>query len=42
LLDPMATCLNASGDTIASMMVSRVVEGKNWLGKEASAVLKKI
>ncbi len=34
LVDPMATCLNASGDTIASMMVSRVVEGPNWLKKE--------
>lgn len=42
LVDPMATCLNASGDTIASMMVSRVVEGKKWLGDEASTVLKKI
>lgn len=31
LFDPAATCLNASGDTIASMMVSRMVEGKNWL-----------
>lgn len=33
LVDPMATCLNASGDTIASMMISRVVEGKDWLEK---------
>lgn len=33
LVDPMATCLNASGDTIASMMVTRVVEGKDWLEK---------
>lgn len=31
LFDPVATCLNASGDTIASMMVSRMVEGKSWL-----------
>ncbi|QUH28692.1 dicarboxylate/amino acid:cation symporter [Vallitalea guaymasensis] len=36
LVDPPATCLNASGDTIASMMVTRVVEGKNWLTKKAS------
>lgn len=34
LVDPMATCLNASGDTIASMMVTRVVEGKDWLEKQ--------
>lgn len=26
-----ATCLNAAGDTIASMMVTRLVEGKDWL-----------
>lgn len=31
LVDPAATCLNASGDTIASMMIARVVEGKDWL-----------
>ncbi|MBU5675708.1 dicarboxylate/amino acid:cation symporter [Alkaliphilus sp. MSJ-5] len=33
LVDPAATCLNASGDTIASMIVARLVEGKNWLLK---------
>lgn len=31
LVDPAATCINASGDTIASMMVTRLVEGKDWL-----------
>lgn len=31
LLDPAATMLNSSGDTIASMMVTRIVEGKDWL-----------
>lgn len=31
LVDPAATCLNASGDAIASMMVTRLVEGKDWL-----------
>lgn len=34
LVDPMATCLNAGGDTIASMMVARLVEGKAWLSKQ--------
>ena len=34
LFDPMATCLNSSGDTIASMMVTRLVEGKEWLTKK--------
>lgn len=33
LFDPAATCLNAAGDTIASMMVTRLVEGKDWLKK---------
>lgn len=31
LIDPPATMLNASGDNVAGMMVSRMVEGKNWL-----------
>ena len=31
LFDPAATCLNASGDAIASMLVSRIVEGKDWI-----------
>ncbi len=31
LVDPAATMLNSSGDTIASMMVTRIVEGKDWL-----------
>ena len=37
LFDPAATCLNASGDTIASMMVARIVEGKDWLKKARSS-----
>ena len=37
LFDPAATCLNAAGDTIASMMVTRLVEGKDWLKKKAAA-----
>ena len=34
LVDPFATMINASGDTIASMLVTRVVEGKDWLKKQ--------
>lgn len=34
LVDPAATCLNASGDTIASMIIARIVEGKDWMNKE--------
>ena len=37
IFDPAATCLNSSGDTIASMMVTRLVEGKDWLAKAAAA-----
>ncbi|MGL6064694.1 MAG: dicarboxylate/amino acid:cation symporter [Fusobacteriaceae bacterium] len=31
LVDPPATMINASGDTVASMIVTRVVEGKDWM-----------
>lgn len=37
LFDPPATCLNAAGDTIASMMVARMVEGRGWLDAEKNA-----
>ena len=37
LFDPPATCLNAAGDTVASMMVTRLVEGKDWLVKAVAA-----
>lgn len=33
LVDPMATLLNANGDLIASMMVTRITEGKKWLSR---------
>ena len=36
IFDPAATCLNSSGDTIASMMVTRLVEGKDWLVRAAA------
>lgn len=38
LFDPAATCLNASGDTLASIMVTRIIEGKDWLNKKLDAV----
>ncbi len=31
LVDPPATMLNSSGDTIASMMVTRLIDGKDWI-----------
>lgn len=33
LIDPPATMVNASGDYVASFIVSRFVEGKDWLEK---------
>ncbi len=31
LVDPIATVLNATGDTVAGMMVARIMEGKDWM-----------
>ncbi|MFV0517992.1 MAG: dicarboxylate/amino acid:cation symporter [Aminipila sp.] len=31
LVDPPATMVNATGDSVASMLVTRIVEGKKWL-----------
>lgn len=33
LVDPPATMVNACGDSVAAMMVTRLVEGKEWLDK---------
>ncbi|MDR3142641.1 MAG: dicarboxylate/amino acid:cation symporter [Tannerellaceae bacterium] len=40
LVDPPATCLNSSGDMVASMMVTRTVEGKDWLLKREKEAVK--
>ena len=37
LVDPPATCINATGDTIASMIVTRLVEGKDWMQKRITS-----
>ena len=34
LVDPPATCLNVCGDTVASMMVTRIIDGKDWMDKK--------
>lgn len=31
LVDPPATWLNSTGDSVAAMLVARLIEGKNWL-----------
>ena len=33
LVDPPATCINVTGDTVSSMVVTRIVEGKDWIEK---------
>lgn len=33
LVDPPATMINSSGDYVASFIVSRFADGKNWLEK---------
>lgn len=33
LVDPPATWVNATGDTVAAMVVTRFVEGKDWMEK---------
>ena len=34
IIDPAATLLNVVGDTSSSMLVSRVIDGKNWINKK--------
>ena len=34
IIDAPATMLNVVGDTASSMMVARVVDGKDWIKKE--------
>ncbi len=34
IIDPPATMLNVVGDTVSSMMVTRVVDGKDWINKK--------
>lgn len=41
IIDPPATCLNVVGDTASSMMVARIVDGKNWLNTQDKKIVKK-
>ena len=38
LVDPPATCLNVTGDSVSAMLTTRLVEGKNWLKKKQKKV----
>lgn len=37
LVDPPATMLNVTGDTVVAMMVTRLIEGKDWIAKKLTA-----
>lgn len=37
LVDPPATMINVTGDSLASMMVTRMIEGKDWMKKNLTA-----
>lgn len=37
LVDPMATLLNANGDLVSAMVITRISEGKDWLKKKLVA-----
>lgn len=37
LVDPMATLLNANGDVVSSMLITRIAEGKRWLNEKLVA-----
>ena len=34
IIDAPATMLNVVGDTASSMVVARVIDGKDWMNKE--------
>ena len=36
LIDPISTALNSCGDSVASMMVTRRLEGKDWMSRNLS------
>lgn len=42
IIDPPATMLNVVGDTVSSMMVTRAVDGKDWLEKSENKEPQKV
>ncbi len=38
LVDPPATCINCTGDAVTSMIVTRLVEGKDWMKKNVQTM----
>ena len=41
IIDPPATMLNVVGDSASSMLVARIVDGKNWMKKKENKKSKK-
>jgi Na+/H+-dicarboxylate symporter len=37
LVDPPATMVNAVGDNVASMLIARIMGGRNWMGAVAGS-----
>ncbi len=37
IIDPPATMLNVVGDTASSMLVTRIIDGKNWINEKRSS-----
>jgi Na+/H+-dicarboxylate symporter len=37
LVDPPATMVNAVGDNVASMLITRIMGGRNWMAAEAGS-----
>lgn len=41
LCDPITTMVNSTGDTVASMLVTRILEGKDWMSRNLSGMQNK-
>lgn len=39
IIDMPATVLNATGDAVSSLLVTRIVEGKNWIKKQSETLI---
>ena len=38
LVDPPATCINATGDTVVAMIVTKLIDGKDWMKKNLGQI----
>ena len=41
LCDPITTMVNSTGDTVAAMLVTRILEGKDWMSRNLSGMQNK-